>query len=285
MSGHVVVIGAGTMGHGIAQVTAMAGYDVALVDTSADLARRGIERITANLDEGVRRGKLDEAQREATLARIRPFTSVAEAAPDAFLAVEAVPERLDLKTAVFAELEHHAAPDTIFASNTSSLSITTLQRATARPEQVVGMHFFNPVHINRLLELVRGRDTSQETMDAAVAFAGRIGKDAIVVNDSPGFATSRLGVLLGLEAIRMVEGGVASPADIDKAMELGYRHPMGPLRLTDLVGLDVRLDIARYLHTELKSDAYRPPALLEQMVAEGRLGKKSGRGFYDWSGS
>lgn len=285
MSGHVVVIGAGTMGHGIAQVTAMAGYDVALVDTSADLARRGIECITANLDEGVRRGKLDEAQREATLARIRPFTSVAEAAPDAFLAVEAVPERLDLKTAVFAELEHHAAPDTIFASNTSSLSITTLQRATARPEQVVGMHFFNPVHINRLLELVRGRDTSQETMDAAVAFAGRIGKDAIVVNDSPGFATSRLGVLLGLEAIRMVEGGVASPADIDKAMELGYRHPMGPLRLTDLVGLDVRLDIARYLHTELKSDAYRPPALLEQMVAEGRLGKKSGRGFYDWSGS
>lgn len=285
MSGHVVVIGAGTMGHGIAQVTVMAGYDVALVDTSADLARRGIERITANLDEGVRRGKLDEAQREATLARIRPFTSVAEAAPDAFLAVEAVPERLDLKTAVFAELEHHAAPDTIFASNTSSLSITTLQRATARPEQVVGMHFFNPVHINRLLELVRGRDTSQETMDAAVAFAGRIGKDAIVVNDSPGFATSRLGVLLGLEAIRMVEGGVASPADIDKAMELGYRHPMGPLRLTDLVGLDVRLDIARYLHTELKSDAYRPPALLEQMVAEGRLGKKSGRGFYDWSGS
>lgn len=285
MSGHVVVIGAGTMGHGIAQVTAMAGYDVALVDTSADLARRGIERITANLDEGVRLGKLDEAQREATLARIRPFTSVAEAAPDAFLAVEAVPERLDLKTAVFAELEHHAAPDTIFASNTSSLSITTLQRATARPEQVVGMHFFNPVHINRLLELVRGRDTSQETMDAAVAFAGRIGKDAIVVNDSPGFATSRLGVLLGLEAIRMVEGGVASPADIDKAMELGYRHPMGPLRLTDLVGLDVRLDIARYLHTELKSDAYRPPALLEQMVAEGRLGKKSGRGFYDWSGS
>lgn len=283
MSGHVVVIGAGTMGHGIAQVTAMAGYDVALVDTSADLARRGIERITANLDEGVRRGKLDEAQREATLARIRPFTSVAEAAPDAFLAVEAVPERLDLKTAVFAELEHHAAPDTIFASNTSSLSITTLQRATARPEQVVGMHFFNPVHINRLLELVRGRDTSQETMDAAVAFAGRIGKDAIVVNDSPGFATSRLGVLLGLEAIRMVEGGVASPADIDKAMELGYRHPMGPLRLTDLVGLDVRLAILEHLHEEL-GEQFRPPALLRQMVRAGRLGKKVGRGFYEYPG-
>src|SRR5690606_26055799 len=194
MSGHVVVIGAGTMGHGIAQVTAMAGYDVALVDTSADLARRGIERITANLDEGVRRGKLDEAQREATLARIRPFTSVAEAAPDAFLAVEAVPERLDLKTAVFAELEHHAAPDPTFASNTSSLSIPTRPRAPAPPEQVAAMHFFNPVPISRLLELVRGRDTSQETMEAAVAFAGRIGKDAIVVNDSPGFATSRRGV-------------------------------------------------------------------------------------------
>ena len=285
MSGHVIVVGAGTMGHGIAQVTAMAGYPVMLVDTTSEQVERGIARITANLEEGVRRGKLQATQRDAALALIRPLTSLADAGPDAFLAIEAVPERMDLKEAVLADLERHTSANTLFASNTSSLSITRLQRSTSRPQQVVGMHFFNPVHINPLLELVRGADTSEATMDAAVTFARRIGKDAIVVNDSPGFATSRLGVLLGLEAIRMVESGVASAADIDKAMELGYRHPMGPLRLTDLVGLDVRLDIARYLHAELKSEAFRPPGLLERMVSEGRLGKKSGSGFYDWSES
>jgi len=285
MSGHVIVVGAGTMGHGIAQVAAMAGYDVVLMDTTSALVERGIARITANLDEGVRRGKLQEAQRDAALAQITPLTSLVGAAPDAFLAIEAVPERIDLKQAVLADLEAHTSPNTIIASNTSSLSITRLQRTASRPHQVVGMHFFNPVHINALLELVRGAETAPATMDAAVTFARRIGKDAVVVNDSPGFATSRLGVLLGLEAIRMVESGVASAADIDKAMELGYRHPMGPLRLTDLVGLDVRLDIARYLHAELRSEAFRPPALLERMVAEGRLGKKSGSGFYEWSES
>lgn len=283
MSGHVIVVGAGTMGHGIAQVAAMAGYAVALVDTSTEFVQRGIQRITSNLDEGVRRGKLEASQRDATLARVRPVTTLAEAGDGAFLAVEAVPERIDLKEAVFADLERHTSPETILATNTSSLSITKLQRTTSRPQQVVGMHFFNPVHINRLLELVRGADTSPSTMDAALAFAERIGKDPVVVNDSPGFATSRLGVLLGLEAIRMLESGVANAADIDKAMELGYRHPMGPLRLTDLVGLDVRLDIARYLHGELQSEAFRPPALLERMVAEGKLGRKTGQGFYEWT--
>lgn len=283
MSGHVIVVGAGTMGHGIAQVAAMAGYAVALVDTSTEFVQRGIQRITSNLDEGVRRGKLEASQRDATLARVRPVTTLAEAGDGAFLAVEAVPERIDLKEAVFADLERHTSPETILATNTSSLSITKLQRTTSRPQQVVGMHFFNPVHINRLLELVRGADTAPSTMDAALAFAERIGKDPVVVNDSPGFATSRLGVLLGLEAIRMLESGVANAADIDKAMELGYRHPMGPLRLTDLVGLDVRLDIARYLHGELQSEAFRPPALLERMVAEGKLGRKTGQGFYDWT--
>lgn len=282
MSERVVVVGAGTMGHGIAQVAAMAGYDVALVDTSADAVERGRAQIAANLEEGVRRGKLDAAQTEQALQRLRTFTNVADAADGATLAIEAVPERMDLKQAVFAELERHTAHDTILATNTSSLSVTRLQRGTDRPDRVLGMHFFNPVHINRLLELVRGAATSEATIEAALAFAQRTGKDAIVVNDSPGFATSRLGVLLGLEAIRMVESGVASAADIDKAMELGYRHPMGPLRLTDLVGLDVRLDIARYLHRELGSEAFRPPALLEQMVAEGRLGRKSGAGFYTW---
>ena len=283
MSERVVVVGAGTMGHGIAQVSALAGYDVALVDTAPDLLDRARARIAGNLEEGVRRGKLDAAQREHALARLRTTTSMEAAARDALLAVEAVPERMDLKQAVFAELERHSPADAILATNTSSLSITKLQRSTGRAPRVIGLHFFNPVHINRLLEVVRGADTSDDTVDAALAFAARIGKDPILVNDSPGFATSRLGVLLGLEAIRMVESGVAGAADIDKAMELGYRHPMGPLRLTDLVGLDVRLDIARYLHAELRSEAFRPPALLERMVAEGRLGRKTGTGFYEWT--
>lgn len=308
MSERVVVVGAGTMGHGIAQVAAMAGYDVTLVDTDAAVLQHGIQRIAANLDDGVRRGKVTPEQRNAAVARVRPAASIGDAANgDAALgdaasigdaadgpgtagrrdsiviAVEAVPERMDLKQSVFAELERCMPAHTILATNTSSLSVTTLQRATTSGARVIGTHFFNPVHINKLLEIVRGADTSQATLDATVAFATRIGKDPVVVNDSPGFATSRLGVLLGLEAIRMVESGVARAADIDKAMVLGYRHPMGPLELTDLVGLDVRLDIARYLHAELKSDAFRPPPLLERMVAEGRLGRKSGQGFYDWT--
>ena len=180
-------------------------------------------------------------------------------------------------------MERCTPEDAILATNTSSLSVTTMQRATKRPPRVIGLHFFNPVHINRLVEIVRGHETGQDTIDAALAFVERIGKDPVLVNDAPGFATSRLGVLLGLEAIRMVQSGVASAADIDKAMELGYRHPMGPLKLTDLVGLDVRLDIARYLHAELKSEAFRPPELLERMVAQGKLGRKSGEGFYSWN--
>lgn len=286
MSERVVVAGAGTMGHGIAQVAAMADYDVTLVDTDAAVLERGLERVTANLDEGVRRGKVTPEQRDAALARVHTASSIANAADgsaDIVIAIEAVPERMELKQSVFAELERCVPAHTILATNTSSLSVTTLQRSTRSGARVIGTHFFNPVHINKLLEIVRGGDTAQETLDATVAFAMRIGKDPVVVNDSPGFATSRLGVLLGLEAIRMVEAGVASAADIDKAMVLGYRHPMGPLELTDLVGLDVRLDIARYLHAELKSDAFRPPPLLERMVAEGRLGRKSGHGFYDWT--
>jgi 3-hydroxybutyryl-CoA dehydrogenase len=282
MKQRIVVVGAGTMGHGIAQVAAMAGYDVALVDTAQDFVRRGMERIAANLDEGVRRGKVDDETRMATLGRLHPTTSLEEAGSEVFLAIEAVPERLDLKQSVFAAMEQHTPDDAILASNTSSLSVTALQRTTRRASSVIGLHFFNPVHINRLVEVVRGHDTGQDTVDVALAFVDRIGKDPVLVKDSPGFATSRLGVLLGLEAIRMVQSGVASAADIDKAMELGYRHPMGPLKLTDLVGLDVRLDIARYLHAELKSEAFRPPELLERMVAEGKLGRKTGEGFYHW---
>jgi 3-hydroxybutyryl-CoA dehydrogenase len=206
-----------------------------------------------------------------------------DAVAAADVVIEAVPERLDLKRDVLTRAERAAAEGSMLATNTSSFSIGEMQQWLTRPHDFIGLHFFNPVHINRLLEVVKSPQTSDHTVQRALQLAQEIGKQAVLVNDSPGFATSRLGLLLGLEAMRMVEEGVASAADIDTAMELGYRHPMGPLRLTDLVGLDVRLDIARYLHEKLGAEHYRPPRILEEMVAEGRLGRKSGRGFYDWS--
>jgi 3-hydroxybutyryl-CoA dehydrogenase len=283
MSERVAVLGAGTMGHGIAQVCAMAGYTVALADATVELALGGLERIRGNLVEGVRRGKLTDAEVDTHLARVAVAPAIEDAAAGADIIIEAVPERLALKRAVLSRAETAAAATALLGTNTSSLSIGEMQQWLQRPAQFIGLHFFNPVHINRLLEIVRGPATDADTVRRALELARRIGKQAVVINDSPGFATSRLGVLLGLEAMRMVEEGVASAADIDTAMELGYRHPMGPLRLTDLVGLDVRLDIARYLHEKLGAEHYRPPAILERMVAEGDLGRKSGRGFYDWS--
>jgi 3-hydroxybutyryl-CoA dehydrogenase len=282
-AGRVAVLGAGTMGHGIAQVCAMAGYDVALADAAPELARRGHDRIRANLEEGVKRGKLDAGTVAAHLARITVVDTLEDAAAAAAIIIEAVPEKPELKQDVLQRAEAAADAAALLGTNTSSLSIGGMQEWLQRPEQFIGLHFFNPVHINRLLEIVRGPATSDETVTRALELARRIGKQAVRVNDSPGFATSRLGVLLGLEAMRMVEEGVASAADIDTAMELGYRHPMGPLRLTDLVGLDVRLDIARYLHEKLGAEHFRPPRILEQMVAEGRLGRKSGSGFYEWN--
>jgi len=278
-----MVVGAGTMGHGIAQVAAQAGSNVTLVDVRLELAEAGLDKVRANLDGGVARGKVTEAERDGTLARLRASADLAEAAVGAALVVEAVPERLALKVEVLRAAEAAAPPDALLASNTSSLSIGALQDALERPERVVGMHFFNPVHINKLVEVVEGPRSSAAAVKRALEHARAFGKEPIRVRDSPGFASSRLGVLLGLEAIRMLEEGVASAADIDRALELGYRHPMGPLRLTDLVGLDVRLDIARYLHETLGGERFHPPALLERMVAEGTLGRKSGRGFYDWS--
>jgi 3-hydroxybutyryl-CoA dehydrogenase len=282
-AGSVAVIGAGTMGHGIAQVAAMAGHDVALTDAVPGVAETGLARIGANLEGAVARSKITGPQRDDTLSRIRLASGVADAAATAEFIVEAVPEDAALKAALFAEMDAVAPANAILASNTSSLSITALQDATARPARVIGLHFFNPVHINALVEIVRGRRTDERVVVRSLAFVKGLGKDPVVVNDSPGFATSRLGVLLGLEAIRMLEQGVASADDIDKAMVLGYRHPMGPLRLTDLVGLDVRLAIAKYLHETLGSDAFRPPRLLEDMVSQGKLGKKSGEGFYTWT--
>jgi 3-hydroxybutyryl-CoA dehydrogenase len=279
----VAVLGAGTMGNGIAQVCAMAGYTVALHDPQPGAVERALGTIRGNLDKGVERGKVTADAREAALGNLRDAADLTSAAADADLVIEAVPERMEIKTSLFGELHRTAPAHAILATNTSSLSVSRIAEATGRAERVIGLHFFNPVHIMKLLEVVRGRDTSRDTVDAALDFARRIGKEPIIVTDTPGFASSRLGVVLGLEAMRMVEQGVATPQDIDKAMELGYNHPMGPLKLTDLVGLDVRLGIAEYLHGELGGEQYRPPELLRRMVAEGKLGKKSGQGFYDWT--
>ncbi len=280
---NVLVVGAGTMGHGIAQVAAQAGHKVTLVDIRIELARHGLERIRENLEGGVARGKLSVQERDAALARVRADVDAGAAAVDADFVIEAVPERMELKQALLRTVDAATAGRAVLASNTLSLSISELQRGLTHPEQVVGLHFFNPVHINKLVELVRGLATSEDTVARALWFVRGLGKEPIVVNDSPGFATSRLGVLLGLEAMRMVEQGVASAEDIDKAMELGYRHPMGPLRLTDLVGLDVRLDIANYLFEQLGAEQFRPPRILQDMVAQGKLGKKTGEGFYRWT--
>ncbi|MXX35330.1 MAG: 3-hydroxyacyl-CoA dehydrogenase family protein [Gemmatimonadetes bacterium] len=278
----VAVIGAGTMGRGIAQVVAAAGHEAVLYDVDAGQLERALAGIAATLDKGVRLGKVAEAARDAALARLAGTGTLREAVKGAELVIEAVPEVMALKKEVLAEVEAVAEPRTYLATNTSSLSVSEMAAGLRRPGFVVGLHFFNPVHIMALVEVVEGGETNLRTINAAQWFVKGLDKESILVHDSPGFATSRLGIVLGLEAIRMVEAGVASADDIDKAMVLGYRHPIGPLRLTDLVGLDVRLDIARHLHSELGSEAFRPPALLERMVAEGRLGKKSGRGFYEW---
>ncbi len=279
---HIAVLGAGTMGHGIAQVAAGAFPSVSLYDLGQEEVDAGLARIRQNLDKGVDRGKVTTEERERCLSALKGTTSLADAVSRADLVIEAAPEIMDLKRRIFSEVARHAPSDALFASNTSSLSVTEIAASLPRPDRFIGLHFFNPVHIMALVEVVRAEQTSEETLSLALAFAEAIGKEAVVVRDSPGFASSRLGIALGLEAIRMVEENVASPHDIDKAMELGYRHLMGPLRLTDLVGLDVRLGIAEYLHETLGSEAFRPPDLLRQMVAAGRLGKKSGRGFYEW---
>ncbi|MFO0684133.1 MAG: 3-hydroxyacyl-CoA dehydrogenase NAD-binding domain-containing protein [Sandaracinus sp.] len=279
---NVLVVGSGTMGNGIAQVCAQAGLTVTMTDVSTEAVGKGRSAIEKSLGKLVEKGKLDAAARDQALARITTTTDVEGPASKADLVVEAVPEKMELKLALFRTLSAAAPAHAILGTNTSSLSVTEIASATKDPSRVVGLHFFNPVPIMELLEIVRGIGTSDATIEAARAFAGRIGKKEIVVKDIAGFATSRLGVILGCEAMRMLEQGVASAEDIDRAMELGYRHPMGPLKLTDLVGLDVRLAILDHLTKEL-GEQFRPPALLRQMVRAGRLGRKSGRGFYDYS--
>jgi 3-hydroxybutyryl-CoA dehydrogenase len=278
----IAVIGAGTMGHGIAQVAAGAGFRVLLFDVDRESLARGVNAIERNLAKGIQLAKLTEDDRDRTLQHIHGTTNLEEcAAVD--LIIEAAPEKLELKQNILRQVEAASDHSFIFASNTSSLSISEIAAPAKRPEAVVGMHFFNPVHLMRLVEIVVGKKTSDETVQTVTAVGRKMRKEPIVVKDVPGFASSRLGVALGLEAMRMVEQGVASARDIDTAMELGYNHPMGPLKLTDLVGLDVRLNIAEYLHRELGSETFRPPEVLRRLVSEGKLGKKTGQGFYDWS--
>ncbi len=246
-------------------------------DAALERASREVQRLLAASEQ---RGSLSAGLEEA-VSRLSVSTLVADLS-SARLVIEAVPEIPELKKRVIASVESAVAEEATIATNTSSLSITEISATLSVPERFIGMHFFNPVPASNLVELVRGEATSEVTVDLSLAWVKHIAKEPIVVNDSPGFASSRLGLALGLEAIRMVEAGVASPVDIDLAMTLGYKHPVGPLRLTDLVGLDVRLDIAQYLHTHL-GERFEPPALLVEMVARGDLGRKSGRGFFDWA--
>jgi 3-hydroxybutyryl-CoA dehydrogenase len=283
MTLRIAVVGAGTMGHGIAYVAAVTGFEVALTDSRADALPQARAKIDELLAGGLKRGKLTQEQGAAASARVRVERLLADALRDADLVIEAVVEDLAVKQRLLAEIERAAPAGALLASNTSSFSIGQLAASLQQPGRLVGMHFFNPVHLMKLVELVTHGRAERSVTDRAVAFARQLGKEPIVVKDSPGFASSRLGVVLGLEAMRMLEQGVASAEDIDKAMELGYNHPMGPLKLTDLVGLDVRLAIAEYLHATLKLPHYEPPMILRDKVKKGELGKKTGKGFYSWS--
>jgi 3-hydroxybutyryl-CoA dehydrogenase len=278
----IAVIGAGTMGHGIGHVAAVMGADVRLFDAMRGAAQAGVDKIAKNLAKGVELGKVDAAVRDAALARLQPVDEIAVACRGADVVIEAVPERLDLKREIFTDIERDAPKHALLATNTSSLPIADIASAVEDGTRVVGMHFFNPVHVMKLVEVVRHGHSSGQAIALAVALAEKMGKSPIVVTDSPGFASSRLGIAIGLEAMRMVEQQVASPADIDTAMKLGYGHPMGPLELTDLVGLDVRLGIAEYLARAI-GPSFEPPQLLRDLVAAGKLGKKTGEGFYKWS--
>ncbi|MGE4631723.1 MAG: 3-hydroxyacyl-CoA dehydrogenase family protein [Planctomycetota bacterium] len=277
----VTVIGAGTMGLGIAQVTAIHGIETVLCDLSEELLATARSAISKSVEKGIDRGKTPEQARDNLQQFLTTTTTTVEACAESDFIIEAVPESQDLKSKIFQQVEQACDAGAILATNTSSLPISQLASGLKNPDRFIGMHFFNPVPVMALVEVVRGTETSEQTVETTVNFARLLEKEPIVVQDSPGFATSRLGLVIGLEAIRMLEANVASAEEIDKAMELGYRHPMGPLRLTDLVGLDVRLAIAEYLHSEI-GEQFRPPQLLRDYVDQGRLGKKSGRGFYVW---
>ncbi len=277
----VLVIGAGTMGRGIAGACALAGHDTAVFDADPEAQRAVRGHIESSWGRAIDKGKLTSGAAEQARHRLRAVERLKDGS-NVDIAIEAVPEALDLKRMIFSELDDLCPSRTLLATNTSSLSITKIAHATGRRDRVIGIHFFNPVAAMPLVEIVRGKETSRETESRALDFARSLGKEAVLVFDSPGFATSRLGVALGLEAMRMVEDGIAGPEDIDRALELGYGHRMGPLKTSDLVGLDVRLAIAETLAAELPSERFTPPEILRTLVAEGHTGRKSGQGFYRW---
>jgi 3-hydroxybutyryl-CoA dehydrogenase len=277
----ITVCGSGTMGQGIAQIAAKAGHSVRLFDAQEGRAKGAIENIRGSLAKLLEKGKVKEEEIRTIFSNLTVGTSLKETARGCDLFIEAVPENIDLKVQIFSEVLEVLAPRAILASNTSSLSITEIGARVKAADRTIGMHFFNPPPIMELVEIVKGLSTSEATIAQSLAFAKSLSKTAIVVRDVPGFATSRLGVILGAEAMRMVETNVASVEDIDRGMELGYRHPMGPLKLTDLVGLDVRLAILEHLQREI-GDQFRPPAILRTLVRAGKLGKKTGEGFYVW---
>lgn len=277
----VTVLGTGTMGQGIAQVAAQSGHTTRVYDVAEGRAKAAVSAIAAQLEKLVAKGKIEGGARAGTLNRLSAALSPADACAGSDVVIEAVPEDMQLKVSLLQAVLPSADKNAIVASNTSSLSITELGVRLGVPERTIGLHFFNPPPVMELVEVVRGLTTSDDTLERSLGFVRTLKKTPIVVRDVPGFATSRLGVILGAEAMRMLETGVASAADIDRGMELGYRHPMGPLKLTDLVGLDVRLAILEHLQREI-GDQFRPPTILRAMVRAGKLGKKTGEGFYKW---
>ena len=279
----VAVIGAGTMGSGIAQVCAQTGWETRLFDAFPESLERGIERIQEFWDRGISKGKTTSQQKEKWTSNLIATSEMSEALEGSEIVIEAVPEKMELKKSIFEELGVMAPSNAVLATNTSGLPISEIASHTSCPERVIGMHFFNPVPLMQLLEIVRHEAVDERTVSIAEEVGEALGKTTILVRDVPGFATSRLGVVLGNEAIRMLAEGVASASDIDTAMRLGYRHPMGPLELSDLVGLDVRRDILNSLAEAFDDDSYRPHPLLEELVDSGNLGKKTGSGIYDWT--
>ncbi len=277
----VAVIGAGTMGRGIAHVAALGGYRTILEDLLPNALRKAEGEIRANLDKAVELGKVSAGAADAAFTRLEFAGSVEEAAREADLVIEAVPEEMESKIEIFTLLDKICRPNTILASNTSSLSITEIASVTYRARKCVGMHFFNPVHKMKLLEVVRALETDEDTLATVVDVGKRMGKEVVVIKESPGFVTSRINAIIGNEAFYMLQEGIASAEDIDKALKLGLNHPMGPFELVDLVGLDTRLHILEYLHKTL-GEKYRPAPLLVQYVKAGRLGRKSGRGVYQY---
>jgi 3-hydroxybutyryl-CoA dehydrogenase len=278
----IAVIGGGTMGRGIAYAAVLGGYRTILEDVSREVLDQGVAWIKRSFEEGISRGKVEPKVRNSALAQLVTASSVEEACCEADLMIEAVPEEITMKIALFETFDKCAKPRAIFASNTTSLSITEMAAATSRPERCIGMHFFNPVPKMRLLEMVKALETSEEAIATCREVGHRMGKEVVLVRESPGFVTSRINAIIGNEAFAMLEAGVASAEDIDKALKLGLNHPMGPFELLDLVGLDVRLKSLEYLH-QMLGEKFRPHPLLRQYVAAGRLGRKTGRGVYDYA--